>query len=552
MVPFERKRVIVSVTAAGLDGALVRGSRILRTDREPLPFGAWHRAWSDGFIGLDRPLHALLARIAPGGRPPVEFCFDAQSVFCDATEIPARDDAAVQAAALQARERLGGTGIFAIRTLDEASSEASTMVLTAGVGDQEAAILFAWVARGGGELVRLVPTRAHEVELIARLGHPGRTEAVCYLGAHSTAIAIMSEGVPTLLRSVSLGYTNLAEGYARGLGVRPSASDGSDHETTGAWQAAIERMFQAGLPTLAHLAHDCEMSSTHRSVMPLLAPVLQRYTIELKQTLRFGTTPGDDESTPIRLVGPGAAIPGIEETFTFGLDRSVEVDPALRCPDPLEPFGAHTSEHAIVTGAREPIALTPPIIQERRRSRTLRQALVVGAGAGLVFLGAEFTAVKMEQRGVEAVEGDLAPILAGLKAERERHRTLAELAQAITDVERVTDWCLPDRPSWEACVLEIALACRGEVELLRVEGEASAGAAELIIDGRVANDAGSAARVSKFMARLERSPLVARSHIESAAAGDERGAPYRDFTISATLVESRDPARRVEISETGP
>lgn len=129
-------------------------------------------------------------------------------------------------------------------------------------------------------------------------------------------------------------------------------------------------------------------------VLPLLEPVLQKLASQLTQWLTFASTNANRKRvSSLRLVGPGADIPGLAETVGMRINietRSFDWLAGTRlaggCDDvSLQPFGA------CVGAARHwralPDLLPPPVRRQRRVNRVRRALAVGGPVAALVLFG---------------------------------------------------------------------------------------------------------------------------------------------------------------------
>ena len=165
--------------------------------------------------------------------------------------------------------------------------------------------------------------------------------------------------------------------------------------------------------------------------LPLLYPVLQRFVVEIRQTLRFGFGP-EQAHAQVLLGGLGGTVAGLAEALAtqlecdvIGLDGGVDIDPIF-ATDYLNANG-FIAEHE----------------RDARRGRSLSGAIVAGLLLAGVALGGEYAWLHSQRNAAHARTDEQAPEIEAATKELQVRREAARLAvelrrlnEAISGAER--------------------------------------------------------------------------------------------------------------------
>jgi len=191
---------------------------------------------------------------------------------------------------------------------------------------------------------RLIPAEAVSLADSVRLATAptvaDEVTALVWIGEHSTSLAVgVGSGADRRLlfvRTVNSGTESLAEVLCRPL--RRARAAAHAQIITLPHDAARKMLLAVASPRERPDPRPSEPPGS--SLLPHLQPVLQRLSIEIKQSLRFGVTEADRPKVRIRLAGPGAAIPGLARPSRAARLRVFRPTPApgarptLRIPAP--------------------------------------------------------------------------------------------------------------------------------------------------------------------------------------------------------------------------
>jgi hypothetical protein len=518
-------RMIVSLTPTRLRGAIVRAGRIVRAEEielDPTQNGA---AWEEGLVSLDRPLRQLLVRLSPGrSAPRITVMYQGARMVAQTHEITGTPDDARRAALLKVRDAHGDGCLSEAEIIaPSARKPGSSIVLTLTDRDQDTAKIFAWISRCGGRLEAVVPEVSTVMRsAVDRVAASSVVETCCYIGPYWSAIACGSAEGLLLVRAFEFGYRNLSDVFLRAM------SGGAPAEDANAGEVAL---FEHGLPFKASQI-DPELRAR---VLPLVAPVLQRFCVEIKQTLRFGV-PAEQLPSAITIEGPGAAIAHIAPALTEAINMHVRPSPCVEGARPLEPFGPGTLESDWFAHTARGIRMVPPAAIEQRGLDLINRGLLVGVVAGAAVLGLEFASVRAADRSLDPEFERHAASLAALSREEDVRGRIGELAELAAGYARsVSDASLPG-VDWRAVLTLVAESTGDDIFIDEIEARTTPEGGELRLRGtaEAGSDADASDAVAGIVQRFQRSPLVLEVQL-GATSRDQRGDDTAVRTFALTL-----------------
>lgn len=245
--------------------------------------------------------------------------YESASVLASVQSCPLA--AGLAGAASAARLALGEVAGFApddesfeIEALESDRPEASDArrhTLTAADRAGHVRNLAEWVRSLGLRPVSLVPATALALSRTVRAvrASPARSlRASLWLDEHYCVLAA-GDGVSLrFVRTLNLGVSSMAEALMRPM---RRADGGTVQLTRG---EAYEVLEQCGIPA-AEETVDAERGLVGASVLPLLQPVLQRLSVDVKQSLRFGLNEGERTGTTLTVDGPGGRLRRLAEVL---------------------------------------------------------------------------------------------------------------------------------------------------------------------------------------------------------------------------------------------
>ncbi len=535
---FRQDQIIISLTPACLRVATRAGSRVARVERVALDASAWEGAWGAALRPLDEALSRALGRLGVPSGARTDIVFSAPTGVADVHTIPAVGSAAIQAASLALREVLPTGGIDGwqsdVRTLlEDGSKPPRSHVMAMAEREEACEALSGWVRRAGLVPGRLLPLRG--VVLMAameaaRRESQGRRCAVVYLEEEGTVIVGKEGGTTPFVRGIDFGFGTLADALSRGS--RGLLASGGSLDRL----QATEILFAAGFPKRGEMM-DASIRLGSDAVLPLMQPVLQRYVMEIRHTLRFGFGEQEAASADLILCGPGAAIPGIEKVLASHLEISVEVMAG--------DAGRVNAEASELSEAAELLERLPsfvaPTEEARRVGRHLRAAAVCGAAVGVLALVGSWTMTTTSVRAVDQRLVELEPQISQVSGHRDRIEEAGLAVERLISTRTTLEKALGKRSDWRAGLAVVAEAAGTEVALAELSGGFSsdeAGCAILTVRGTVEATADGRDPLEDFVKRLSASPMVTSAQVVSSRSDGSAGPGEQQFTVAVRLVSA--------------
>lgn len=526
-------RIAVSLTPNGLRGAVYRSGRVVRAERIDLDPEIIAGAWGQGLTDLDRPLRQLLTRLSPGrGCPRISVIYHGRLLVAQTHEIPGRADDARRAAIMKARESGGETATVNGEILAPSAVRlGSSMVLTLSDREQESSKIYAWIARCGGRLDAVIPEVSVVVRAaVARVMSAETVQGCCYIGTDWAAIACGSKSGLIMVRAFEFGHSLLSDVFQRALGDGSSMIDGS---------AGERALFEHGLPFKS-----TEINPELRArVLPLVAPVLQRFCVEVKQTIRFGV-PADKQPSEIVLDGPGACIAHLASSITESINMHVSVAPGLETARPLDPFGHGTVEGSWVAGGSGCVDLVPQIAVEQRSMDLMKRCLTAGVVAAGLLISAEYLHAQAQRRGLNQQYEAISPAVASMDRAFETMESVSRLGARAGAVARRVTPSAEQYTDWPGVLALVASLTSEAVRLDDFDGRVGPGGIELRLKGVAigADDEAASDAMAAFVHGLQSSDLVTQAQIGGTTREQNaEGRATRHFNLTLTLSPVEPP-----------
>ncbi len=228
-----------------------------------------------------------------------------------------------------------------------------------------------------------------------------KTSSYLYVGESRSFFIIAEQGRLLFARPINLGTDALTTSLTRP--VRTAKSE-EPVELSHAVSQGI--LFQHGFPSRNQVVHE-ELNLTGSHVIPLLQPILQRFIVELRQSLRFGVVEEQRQELALTITGPGSAIPNFASLLASELRLTVQADESHTAFDFRTPDSCGSELMDAIEDPRTLAQLTllPRRIAEARNSRRLRRCLLSGAAAALALTGVD---TLLYQNRLETARAELA------------------------------------------------------------------------------------------------------------------------------------------------
>jgi Tfp pilus assembly protein PilN len=389
----------------------------------------------------------------------------------------------------------------------------------------------------------------------------GDTSAVLILSDWLSAIGISHTGNVKSVRSTDFGFGLLAQAITRAArpptpaqGTAPPTGDSAQDRALGTVNTGVSYrlLFDIGIPRRGQpIASDFNLQADN--ILPLMQPVVQRYVIETRQTLRFTFDEATISRTVVRIAGAGTRIPGIAKALENQLEIAVEQLDATATDSETELLGEFAD--AIDRG----FALLPRSEVARRMHSRLTKATWRGAAAAGVTLTCLGAILIADRTSVERRFGDLQSRLDS----KERHDALkqqaADLSTTIASAQGVLNLAFGERVGWKAMLADLSQLAGEDVRLTEVAGKTSTPdrpGCSLTLRGMTTSThtaqsspapADTKDPLARLIQRLSASPLVADVQVLSSRSGNGEDLTQQVFELLVQLrsLPPLNPADRV-------
>jgi len=457
------RTLILVIGTDSLEGVLTRGGRVIAEQTHRVDPDAMRTAWESGLASLDSPLDVLLVnlggragdRVVVVGRPSVGSTVHREGDCIDATLQRANELAAVHACTGFDSNELS-TRTWSWKAAGEGGER--RVMISGSVPDAVISEIERWVSRAGLRFEGFVPLQMWETQRAMKAAQAcGPGTVCCRIGPEYTVLVARTPDRETVVRTVEFGVQVLAGVYERAARHREMASDP---------EVAWRLMFEHGVRWNVRQ----NTNEVVRDALPMLAPVLQRLNIELKQTLRYQV--GDETVTKgLRCLGIGKRVPGLGEAIAAHLELTLEAAEK----DGMEPGSHPTVARGLnVETIRWLLACEKFVPRAVTRSRRVRRLASVAAQSGviaalMVFGEHRLLSYQAERVGNQAAE--LRETLGAYEASETMNRLLHDDRNRALDQLVTLDRVFGHAPHWPAVLREL-IECEGvSIETVRVDSD---------------------------------------------------------------------------------
>lgn len=438
-------QVVIEASGTRLLVAIIRDGRVSEHRVEWFAAGDWASTWPGGLASRREALAGMIEALGVLGHDAT-IVYHAPTTVGGMFSCPAAAGlrGAERAAALALAE-LSGHGVGKQPTssqrasVDHAGADATssplqrhTLSVTDRLSSTEA--VAAWAAAAGLRPIAVTPAIAPM--LLAGVALTARIEAQAklglWLGEHESVLAASLGGRLLFVRTLALGTEAMVEALGRPIRIR---GEEAREPVVLNSEEARQLLFRVGIPNPEDVV-DARRGLIGSTVLPLLQPVLQRFAVELKQSVRFGLPDSAREGATLVIAGVGALVPALGRAVAApcGLVLAPSIEQEIvsdRVPIALALPGS--------TGCQ--ISLLPASFERQETIRRVRTGLRLGMAACLVMIGisASLSWMSLRQaRAAAAAVADSDPVAAqGALVQRDAARLAAarELIQRRIDAE---------------------------------------------------------------------------------------------------------------------
>lgn len=568
-----RSSTIVEITPTRLELAVVSGSSVQQRRVERYNPPAPGTDWAETLRTRHATLQGWVSELGLRGSPATVL-FTSPTAVASLPACPAAAGAAgIQRAAVLALAESAGYPIAdnpvstAILFTDARAIEKPGQAGAGGAGgaggapqkmahtlcavetDANCSLLSNWIASCGLTPARLLPATAAPIaRLVERTARKSKAagdtlHSTLWFGEHESFFIVGDNAGIVLFRALSVGIENIVEALLRPITPRSGESGGPDatpREPITIDRAAARTLLdRSGVPLPADVI-DERNGFTGASVLPLMNSVLQRFSVEIKQSLRFGLSDKQRAAVAVTVDGPGARLPRIDAALSQLCGVAVSV-PQRETPAPAGERSSSTCGNidAVIQTPAPAITLLPAATQQAqiktRARRSLWTGVAVSAAMVAAYGGWVYTELSASLARADALRAQAEHATRADEAERAASAASARAKAANAYVSRAVG----SSPDVAAVLALLGDATDAKTSLESVDIREAETGWVCHINGlmQAGDDKAFADAVKTYTENLARSPLVAGVKLGAAARTKMGDIEAHRFDLTIELVE---------------
>lgn len=555
------KTIALGLAADRIDMLVCQGDRIIAHQRLSLTFDSDPARWGKAVKESAKAVGAAAKEMNAAGAP-VFVLYRSPTECAEYTNVQFRSGSqARQAAILTCTESLSYPLDLAVCQAvvvgrDAAGEQRQTHVMVAADRDDAVSQIATMIEEAGLKFISATPLEAAIMSKVVSQGLAAADgyAGYLYVGEHRSFFVIAGEGSLLFARPISLGIEALISCLTKPI---RSSSGGEPIQLNRIM--AKEILHKHGFPDRKQIVHE-GLNLTGGQIIPLLQPLLQRYVLELRQSLRFGLNEERRQSVRIVISGPGSAIPNFASIIAEEIGLSVTVDEEYKSYDCHKP---DSSGSPLVDAVKERKALTRLGLQPRHVSRLrhvgrLRRSLWTGAAAALVLIGVDAVRCRLRINNAREQAGASASRNADMKVMQTQGEKLFAAIGAVNKLEAAIAAETASQVNLRACLHELSSRTPPSVRLTNISFHKNDGRMIGTINGFVFDgpDSGDQTQLERFIDQLRGSPLfekVMLANVQVGVAGELTGQRFEThFTAIAAPRQPQPGIVAAAKPETGP
>ncbi|MBL4697199.1 MAG: hypothetical protein JKX70_00045 [Phycisphaerales bacterium] len=498
-------QLIIRLSPDSLSIAKLKRGKIVQAEQLELDAENWSSVWDDGLMRLDQPLRQLLSRFSSlsGGRATVVYHSPSLTQQVYTFDLPSK--AAKEAGIVKIRESISSNDPVQSCVLAESHGDSeSTTLLVFSEREEQLRSLFAWLNRCGLTASSFIPESVAVMNVAANTAmssDPGT--AVFYLDSEVSVIAYASNTGLNLIRSAQIGYRKLSEAYSQALrGISKSEDEDDQEQDVLSSLQSTTMLFEHGIPV-----DTCEVDGIdlRTTVLPVLAPVLQRFCIEIKQSFRFGLA-GIEMPKNLLISGPGATIPQIGRAVSSHIEMGFKSDPEMNGFSNTKPFSRGTLEYAMSHSEILPDGLLPEIARDAATRSLLTKSLFAGAAVAALAMGVEYSLTTLELQQVSDQISLQAPQLDAVNDFQSQRERVSTMSLMVQDISKLVSESVVAIPQWDAVLTQLAEITPKLIRIQELRGDYLQNQAFIEVIGLGAGDSEKevSSEINAFVSNLDR------------------------------------------------
>ncbi len=527
-----------------MDVAVVRGSAIASSLRVPLELSNDPTTWSKAVRGAGSKLKEIIKELdAEGASVRVLFRSPAQSV--DVHSFALRTSSQARAAAIlpladSLPYALSSANLDAVAVGRDAGGADRRWHVVVGADRSDVIrAIVEMVESAGLKFDSATPIDAAIIAGVVRsaLAYAGPQHGWLHFGKHSSFFVLGGSGRVRFVRSIALGTETIVNTLTRPIRTPDEDPINLDHDT------AQRIFYEHGVPDTDDLL-DESLQLRRRHIMPQIQPVLQRYVVELRQSLRFGLSEEERHAIEITVSGPGSTIPGLVELIAWELNLKLAIDTRYREYDFRAPAGDGSELHDALGNTQflDRLNLQPPEAAQRRQADRLRRWLWTGAAAALALIAVD--AVQVGSNLSDARHRTAALKIAATQAAgmQETHKRLLAAGVALNELEQTIAAEAGARINMRAILQELSRVTPASIKLTSLRFTRAADVVTARLHGRAIeiDTATGQTEVGTFITALKESSLFRNASLRDVARGSFAAGNGERFEASFEAVLAPD------------
>jgi len=530
-------RVHISLTPTMLEVAVISSMGVSASAGAPLDPDQWDSSWQNWLTPLDDTLRELLNRVGARGRFRTRVFYTSPDAFAEVHTVPGTGDTALHAAELALRDRVpfdaDENPLSVCPIARDGAGHGRSHALLVADTDEHCESVVSWVERCGGKVIQLAPISALVLNALVREACSDRDEAPrvrAFVGEHEFTLVGSEGGHVLFVRTASIGYGLLGEAFCRGATTQTAREIDRTE--------AMIALFDCGLPESPSEVIPLGSGVGGSSILPHIQPVLQRFYVELRQTLRFGFGETNLQRVRVELKGPGALIPSFITNLGEQLGIEITGLPATERFDPTMACGTHGTLHLATCVSPTEVSLIPTAVLDRRRRSRLGASLRLGAAAALVIVAGDTAYTWKQTTDIRAAMDDNHARIAHVELEQARWEEAVGLSTELVATKQALVDALGERADWFAVLQEIGRQTTYPVRLTEIQARIDQGDVVITIkgfafdtDGRSGSDV-----LGGYIDRLTQSPVTSLVSIGSTQRAEIDAKPGVKFALDAAVV----------------
>jgi len=392
---------------------------------------------------------------------------------------------------------------------DRADHDAQTHVVVAVDRQDVTGAIVEMIEAAGLEFRSATPITATIIAWLAgqALTNLGPERGSLHVGEHGSFFVVGGQGILRFGRAIPIGLETLVESL-----TRPVRSLGTAETIELNSHEARHFLYRQGVIDADEVIQGHAPLKVSQ-LAPLIQPVLQRFVVELRQSLRFGVPETVRGSMKLVVTGPGSAVPGFASLLGRELSLPVSLDSRYATYEHDSPASDGCEGNLAVANRRylAELNLQPPEVTQQRSVARIRRWLWTGVAAALVIVGLNAVWIQVRLGEMRGQETAMASETAGLKALHQTQTRLATAVQAMAVLQGTIAKQVGVHINFRAVLHELSKLTPQSIQLSSLSFKRSGDQINGTVSGyaEVGQEDTRQTELNAFIEALKRSPLIA-------------------------------------------